>query len=83
MASKEKSIWIPVASDGSRFTPACRRDQGYEVGHKDHEQYVDTFEEALETLQKDWGNAHWRRPNSNGNWGIVSAVRWEKVALPI
>jgi hypothetical protein len=22
---------------------------------------------------------HWRRPNSSGNWGIVSAVRWARV----
>ncbi|RXX44551.1 XRE family transcriptional regulator, partial [Klebsiella pneumoniae] len=23
--------------------------------------------------------AKWRRPNSSGNWGIVSAVRWDKL----
>ncbi|EFG7799068.1 XRE family transcriptional regulator, partial [Escherichia coli] len=21
----------------------------------------------------------WRRPNPSGNWGIVSAVRWDKL----
>ncbi|HHS8587353.1 TPA: helix-turn-helix domain-containing protein, partial [Escherichia coli] len=23
--------------------------------------------------------AKWRRPNASGNWGIVSAVRWDKL----
>ncbi|MCV5690749.1 XRE family transcriptional regulator, partial [Escherichia coli] len=23
--------------------------------------------------------AKWRRPNASGNWGIVSAVKWDRL----
>ncbi|ENL5531682.1 XRE family transcriptional regulator, partial [Escherichia coli] len=36
------------------------------------------FAEALEYL-RSMETAKWRRPNPSGNWGIVSAVRWDKL----
>lgn len=71
-------IFLPVARDGSMFTPDVRRGARYQVGEKGNERYHDNFDEALADLQA-MSVAKWRRPNSEGNWGIVSAVEWRRV----
>lgn len=72
-----KSIEVPYASDGTCFHPglASSRDGSFRVGEKGAELRFGTFEEALDYL-KGMDVAKWRRPNSSGNWGLVSAVRW-------
>jgi len=69
------SVSVPVARDGSMFLPELRRSGVYVVGRKGEEQRFGVYEEALQYLEMQ-PVACWRRPNSQGNWGIVSAVQW-------
>lgn len=72
-------IIVPVAADGSYFSPACAYKRGgYTVGEKGDEIKIDTFDEALAHLVA-MPHAKWRRPNASGNYGIVSAVDWKRV----
>ncbi len=68
---------VPFASDGTHFDKKlCKHpDSGYTVGEKDDPETFDKYEDALNYLRR-MGNAKWRRPNVNGNWGLVSAIRW-------
>jgi hypothetical protein len=67
---------LPKAKDGTVFTKdSCNSKGLYTVGEKGEEQKFDSFIDALEYL-KTMPTAKWRRPNKNGNWGIVSAVEW-------
>lgn len=70
-----QELFVPYAADGSCFTPSLKRADKYTVGEKEDEMAIEDFETALEYLRQ-MGNAKWRRPNQNGNWGIVTAVRW-------
>jgi hypothetical protein len=72
-------IFLPVARDGSMFTPDAKNKEGrYQIGEKGNERKYKSFNEALAALQS-MPVAKWRRPNSQGNWGIVSAVEWRRV----
>lgn len=77
-SSKVDPIFVPVARDGSMFTPDLKRNGGYQIGDKGDEQKCSTYEEALARLQA-MPTAKWRRPNENNNWGIVAAVEWRRV----
>ena len=68
---------MPLAKDGTGFLPdSCKSKRGtYTVGEKGEEVRFENFEEALTYLSR-MKVAKWRRPNSQGNWGIVSAVEW-------
>ena len=71
-----QSGWVPKAKDGTCFTPDLCNNKGlYTVGEKGDEQKFRNYEEALAYLRA-MPTAKWRRPNDNGNWGIVSAVQW-------
>jgi hypothetical protein len=70
-----RTIVVPEARDGSQFNPSLKRGDGYRVGAKDDELVCETFEEALQMLRK-MPKPQWRRPNSKGNWGIVTGVTW-------
>lgn len=73
-----RPVFVPVARDGSIFHPGLCRKGLYQIGPKDSPEHVDDFDRALAALQ----HAHvaqWRRPNSNGNWGLVSAFEWRRV----
>lgn len=74
---------VPIASDGTCFHRglASPRDGSFRVGDKNSEQRFSSFEEALKYLRA-MPTARWRRPNDAGNWGLVSAVRWEKAEQP-
>jgi hypothetical protein len=74
----ERAVFVPVARDGSMFHPGLRRGAGYTVGEKGSETQIADFDEALAALQR-MPTPYWRRPNSSGNWGIVSGVRWERL----
>ncbi|MET4603678.1 hypothetical protein ABIB90_003163 [Bradyrhizobium sp. JR4.1] len=68
---------IPVTADGSRFDPlTCRRAGGYWVGPKGHEVKFVRYPDALAALNL-MARPRWRRPNTNGNWGLVTGVGWE------
>lgn len=67
--------FVPVARDGSWFSPDLLRAGAYRIGPKGEEIVVETYAEALDQLRL-MKSPHWRRPNSNGNWGIVTGVRW-------
>lgn len=69
--------FVPVARDGSVFNPGLNRGGSFTIGEKGDERHLARFEEALEELQK-MGAPRWRRPNNQGNWGIVRGVRWER-----
>lgn len=75
--AKLPTISVPYAEDGSCFNPTLRRPKAgtFTVGDKGNEVAFQTFDEALAYL-KTMNLAQWRRPNSAGNWGRVTAVRW-------
>ena len=70
-------LFVPVAGDGTALTPECRRPSGYQVGLKGEEKQFADYREALDYVASMTRPA-WRRPNPNGNWGIVRADRWER-----
>ena len=74
-ASALNSVRVPQASDGTLFHPGLRRKNGYMVGEKGSEITIEDYSAALRALS-DMDTPRWRRPNSQGNWGIVRAVGW-------
>lgn len=67
---------LPKAKDGSMFTPECSNANGvYRVGEKGNEIQFTDFDQALAYLLA-MPVAKWRRANTKGNWGIVSAITW-------
>lgn len=77
-------LFVPEARDGTVFSPiACKRGgkcgtPHYTVGAKDSEVDYENYQEALAALSK-MSTPRWRRPNENGNFGIVSAERWRRL----
>jgi hypothetical protein len=64
-----------VAADGSTFDPVkCHRAGGYWVGPKGAERKFANYDDALAVLGET-DAPRWRRPNPNGNWGIVIGRR--------
>ncbi|HEV7690479.1 MAG TPA: hypothetical protein VGO52_06645 [Hyphomonadaceae bacterium] len=81
--SHDDYISIPVAEDGSAFTPDIRRDTrskspGFTIGAKGSERVVEDYDKALADLWQ-MEKPRWRRPNENGNWGIVTGQSWRRV----
>jgi hypothetical protein len=72
-----QAVFLPVARDGSVFHPGEARAGRYTVGPKGVELQIDTFDDALKSLQ-EMPTPYWRRPNEKGNWGIVSGIRWAR-----
>jgi hypothetical protein len=77
-ATEGDYVFIPVAADQSRFWPDVRRADGYQIGRKGEERTEPDYFKALEMLSRQ-PRPYWRRPNSAGNWGIVSGKGWERV----
>lgn len=69
------NVRVPQASDGTVFHPGLRRRSGYMVGEKGSEITIENYDEALKALG-DMETPRWRRPNPQGNWGIVRATGW-------
>jgi hypothetical protein len=69
-------INVPVAKDGTYFHPGLMCNGVFTVGDKLMERKFSDFNEALAYL-KSQPQARWRRPNSKGNRGIVTAAAWE------
>ena len=72
-----KVLFLPVAKDGSVFHPGVRRHGKYVVDAEGRERELETFEEALQTLQSMYF-PEWRRPTSEGIWTRVRAVEWRR-----
>ncbi|QKF52591.1 hypothetical protein FX982_03580 [Pseudomonas graminis] len=66
---------VPQARDGSVFVPSLGSRNGYTVGPKGDERKFAGYDDALAFLRSQPA-AYWRRPNAQGNWGIVVGVRW-------
>jgi hypothetical protein len=74
-AAKGEILWVPFASDKTEFHPStCLRAGKYTVGPKGSEQTVTDYRQALDRLARMRPSPLWRRPNTVGNWGIVTAV---------
>ena len=68
-------LWVPFASDQTEFDPAkCQRNGKYTLGPKGSETTFTDYRQALDALARMKPTAYWRRPNSAGNWGIVTAA---------
>jgi ASCH domain len=69
------SSLVPVAKCGSWFGPHLARRSGFTIGAKGEEFICAEYEQALAALRA-MPVPRWRRPNGNGNWGIVAGVHW-------
>jgi hypothetical protein len=68
-------LWVPFASGNTEFHPAtCLRGAGYQIGPKGAERTVSDYRQALDQLARMRPAPYWRRPNTVGNWGIVTGV---------
>lgn len=74
----DRMIFVPVARDGSMFTPDLQRNGAYRIGAKGNEEDIPDFASALARLNA-MPVPRWRRQNENGLWGIVSGVAWQRI----
>ena len=72
------TIRVPVAADGTTFGPDLSRRGHYTVGAKGAEEKYACFDAALDALNR-MDKPRWRRPNTAGNWGIVSGCSWTDI----
>ncbi|WPC98115.1 helix-turn-helix domain-containing protein [Proteus terrae] len=74
----DPDLLVSYMADGSCFHPglASTRNGSFGVGDKAAQKLLASFSEAFEYL-RSMEAAKWCRPNASGNWGIVSAVRWD------
>lgn len=79
-------VWLPVDGDGQPFLPSLARrsrDGGeprYAIGDKATPEYIGDYWQALERLSR-MPIPRWRRPNAQGNWGLVTAQdTWKRFA---
>lgn len=77
---KPKKISVPFASDGTCFNPTLKRPHTgtFTVGQKGELVQIASFDDALRYLRA-MDTAHWLRPNKNGNWGVVKAIKWGRI----
>lgn len=74
-ASAGHEVRVPQAIDQSVFHPGLRRRNGFTIGAKGEEVTLPDFDAALAALS-EMKEPRWRRPNDQGNWGIVKASGW-------
>ena len=72
-------LFVPVASDGSWFSPADRhqRDDHYYVGNSDDERKFDDYWTALEFLIRA-ASPRWRYADATGRSRIKVAIGWQR-----
>lgn len=75
----EDFLFVPVARDGSIFAPSCASGGRFTVGEKGNETRHDNYMDALEALQR-MPTPRWRRPGPQDVPGIVTGVRFERLA---
>ena len=78
MKAQENINGVPVSRDGSWFSPDTVSGGRYTIGPKGAERKIANYFEALAELMK-MPTPRWRRPNGQGNRGIVAAVRFDRV----
>lgn len=71
-------LFVPVARDGTWFSPECRSGGRYTIGAKGEELKFTDYFEALTALVK-MPTPYWRRSNANGKPGIVAGVRFDRI----
>ncbi len=71
------TVTVPIDREGKPFRPSLKRKKGYQIGPKGREDYITDFQAALETLKR-MDTPYWRRPNSNGIYGIVKGIGWKE-----
>lgn len=75
-------LWVPFAKDEKLFDPQrCLRAGKYTIGPKSAECSVESYREALSQLARMRPAPYWRRPNSAGNWGIVTGIGFRPCTL--
>lgn len=75
----QELVIVPFAADGTFFPQNCARKGHYRIGPKgDEHSYGDKYA-ALAKL-REMHKARWRRPNSNGIPGIVTAREWKSIS---
>jgi hypothetical protein len=74
-------LFVPVAGDGSWFSPAERQqpDGHYQVGNGDDEKQFDDYWTALDFLARA-ASPRWRYADTTGRWRIKMATGWERKA---
>jgi hypothetical protein len=72
-------LFVPVAGDGSWFSPAHQRDGHYHVGNGDDEKQFDDYWTALDFLTRA-ASPRWRYADTTGRWRIKRATGWERKA---
>ena len=77
-AAGSELLFVPVARDGTWFSPDCRSAGRYTIGAKGEEVKFTDYFEALDALVK-MPTPRWRRANPVGNRGIVSGVRFDRI----
>ncbi|QEX14944.1 hypothetical protein FRZ44_02200 [Hypericibacter terrae] len=70
-------LFVPVAKDGSHFSPECLVGKHYQIGPKSAPQKIADFRLALDLLTR-MEPPRWRRPNSKGVPGLVTGVTWTR-----
>src|ERR1700730_363933 len=72
-------LFVPVAGDGSWFSPAERhqRDGHYHVGNGDDEKQYDDYWTALDFLARA-ASPRWRYADTTGRWRMKMATGWER-----
>lgn len=75
----DEIVIVPFAADGTFFPQNCARAGHYRIGPKGDEHPYDDKYDALAKLRK-MHKARWRRPNSNGIPGIVTAREWKPIS---
>lgn len=77
--SRDDVVLVPVDTRGDAFLPGLARPArnggqlGFQIGPKGAEERISNYFAALDRLKR-MHPPRWRRPNSEGNWGIVSGV---------
>ena len=74
---EDEVLFVPIARDGSAFTPELKRNGGFTIGRKGGETKLSDYRLALRRLQ-EMQRPTWRRPNEAGHWGLVTATHWER-----
>lgn len=71
-------VFVPVARDGTWFSPDCRASGRFTIGAKGAEEKYSDYFTALEALVR-MHTPRWRRPNANGIPGIVTGIRFDRM----
>ena len=87
-------IKLPVDKDGDFLRPEYKQRKGYHIGmNKKHVINIGLSEELLERYYEDYfialenlttmSEPRWRRPNLNGNWGVVKCFYWKWIDFEV